>query len=254
MKKSYIVAGIIGIVLIAASIYGLKNGDLTPSTTTEPFTGVAGDPIDIATDFYQSWTDAITATNTDPYAAGLLDTESLSPTVRQKLADAESAFRTDGTDPVVCQTTVPTKMRAKKIYDTAEKFGIMIYDKDSANNPGQTVITLESNGELWRIADIECAQGETAPDTGEFSFDQTGYLLKDSVQPPLDPQYWHLVFEQNGTSGYTAPLFLDATSVCHVGDSDEPCAEAPLNEALHVHVQGTMTESGVEVARIERVE
>ena len=112
-------------------------------------------------------------------------------------------------------------------------------------------MNLISRDGLWEIADINCTSGEEAPDQGEFTFDREGFLLKQSVPPPLDPQFWYLVFEQEGTPGHTAPLLLGDESTCVNDDREGSCSDDMLGEALRAHVQGNLTEAGVDVARIE---
>jgi hypothetical protein len=116
-------------------------------------------------------------------------------------------------------------------------------------SPNVAVVTLGGDTGEWLITDIRCAQGESGPER-EFSFDREGHLLK-SVPPPLNPDYWHLVFEENGINGHTAPLFFDESSTCVALDGTEAtCNTDNFVDATKALVQGEMTESGVEVKRV----
>jgi hypothetical protein len=73
------------------------------------------------------------------------------------------------------------------------------------------------------------------------------------VQPPLDPEYWHLVFSQAGVMGHTVTLFFSDTSLCFIDGKEQVCTDSLLQETMKVQIQGSMTESGVEVARLTDV-
>ena len=220
------------------------------SETAEPFTGVEGNPTDITVDFYKDWTRATNATDTDPVAAGLTAGDLIAPTLRTRL---ETALN-DGADPVICQPVVPESVRTRTIYETEAEVQLMVLARDR-EIPGQTIITLEGQDERWRISDIYCGQGESAPQQGEFSFEQPGYLLKDSVEPPLDPSKWYLVYESGGIMGYTAVLNFNSDSTCVEADGTEVSCDAGfLTEAKHVLVAANMTESGAEVVRVTALE
>jgi hypothetical protein len=69
----------------------------------------------------------------------------------------------------------------------------------------------------------------------------------------LNSEYWHLVFEQNGVMGFTAPLFMGEEAKCNLSGTEESCSAANLAEVMQVRVRGQMTEAGVEVAHLDLV-
>jgi hypothetical protein len=113
------------------------------------------------------------------------------------------------------------------------------------------LVTLEAvNGE-WVISDITCSRGELAPDL-EFTFDREGNLLKQSLQPPLDNEQWHLIYTKDDVAGNAIPLLFAATSVCiQPNGSEQVCEPDQLTEATAVQVQGAMQEAGVLVERMQ---
>jgi hypothetical protein len=252
-NRIYIVIAL-GLVVIVGSLVSLFS---SPSTETMDngfveFKGVKGDPLDITLDFFDAWLMARQSTSTDPYQENLISREGVSVALGEKLLAAETAFRESGFDPVLCQNALPEKFRARVVYEDTTSAQMLIMPKEKEGGV-QSVVSLIAQGELWEISDISCGSGEQAPEMGEFSFDRTGFLLRQSVQPPLDPELWHLVFEQDGVLGYTAPLFFGAGSVCVINGDEESCDTANLAEVMQVAVQGQMTEAGVEVARVELV-
>lgn len=211
--------------------------------------GIEGEPIDITLDFYEKWMTSLTATSTDPFSEDLHNSQEIS----KELSDKLWAFKNDNPetilDPVLCQVALPGGLRSLPVYRQEESAQILVMSSDKTLH-GQAVVSLEKTGKLWRISDITCSSGEEDPNKGEFSFDKEGFLLKN-VPAPLDSQYWHLVFEEDGTLGHTAPLFVDSSSMCKQGDTESACDTNNFEETKRVHVQGQMTESGVEVKKIE---
>jgi len=252
MKTTNLIALGVLVIIVVGAFFFFRESDLPdsyPDAAGEPFTGVEGDPTDIAIDFYRDWQRATIATNTTPYETSLIDEAPLSVALRERLIASEG-----GTDPVICQSVVPGSVRSKSIYlnDTGAQLMILAQQQ---GNAGQTIVTLEGQDGQWRISDISCGAGEAAPNQGEFNFDRTGFLLRESVPDPLDSSTWHLVFEQNGVLGHTAPLFFDGESVCTGTEgADAACDPNELREALEVRVQGNMAETGVKVERLEVME
>jgi len=81
-----------------------------------------------------------------------------------------------------------------------------------------------------------------------------GNLLK-SVPPPYDPNYWHLVYAQNGTLGYVVPLFFSAMSMCtDIRGNESVCDPSQFIEVQKVMLRGDMTELGVEVKQLEFIQ
>lgn len=211
--------------------------------------GMEGDPLDVALGFVEPWLSARQSADTNPFALGLHNSIILSSEMSAKLADYEGKLGEGELDPVLCQTVVPEGLRTLPVFkqESAAKILVMSSDKTAG---GQALVTLSSRNGLWQIDDITCGSAESDPNQGEFTFDKEGQLLKN-VPAPLNSQYWHLVFEEGGVFGHTAPLFLDGGSMCNKDGSDSVCSEGMLQETARVHVQGSMTEAGVQVKRIE---
>ncbi|MEZ4195373.1 MAG: hypothetical protein R3B53_03210 [Candidatus Paceibacterota bacterium] len=253
IRQKAIIASVLGLVIISALLFRLLKDDSVEVVVKES-RGVEGEALDVALDFAQVWLDTRNSTTTDPYKEGLVNSESLSVEVSQKLVEAESNFRDNNFDPVLCQTGLPSGFKAKPIFENESEVQAIIFPKEKDTGV-QTIFTLKSHDNLWEITDISCGTGEQGPELGEFTFEQEGFLLKQSVPPPLDSNHWHLVFEQNGVLGHTAPLFLGEDSKClTTSDNEETCNDSLLAEAMRVVVKGSLTEAGVEVKRVELVE
>lgn len=250
-KNLFIILVLAGIVLFGASIMLFSNLTNVSLTTEEQVGGVEGDPVDIVLDFYSDWIEARTATDTDPYMSGLTESEALSTSIREKLSNGKTEFTENGKDLILCSDTPTLGIRSRTIFKNDDSVQVMIFDKEHTS-PIQRAVTLTGNNGLWQITSIQCSAGEQALEQGEFSFDNVGYLLKDSLPENFDKQNWYLIFEQNDVKGYTAPLFFNEDSVCRLEDGAEiTCANNLFTEAQQVHVQGTMTEAGAEVSRLE---
>lgn len=206
------------------------------------------DPVDVVLFFYQPWLNARISTSTDPYAEGLDKYPILSRELRKRLSKTKGQPEGE-VDPVLCQTSVPTRISSRTLYESEDKSEILILAKDEGLD-GQAVVTLNRLNDGWYIDQIRCAPGEFAPQR-EFSFEKEGYLLK-SVLPPLDPQYWHLVFEENNQLGHVAPLYFSDESVCILSNGDEGvCDTSRFVEATKTTVYGEMNEYGVDVKKLE---
>ncbi len=249
---------IITIVLIVVTVFiigmlfwwfqGKQNNEIVVPSENK---GVQGTAIDVTLDFYESWLSARKSTTTDPYKDNLASSTVLSLAMSKKLIESESAFRTSGFDPVLCQSSFPDGLRSKIIFEQDKKAQVLVFPKGKQSGV-QAAVTLAGQDGFWEIADISCGSAEQAPEQGEFTFERDGYLLKENVPAPLDSQYWHLVFEQEGALGHTVPLFLKATSTCvFEGGAEEACRDDMFTETVQVRVKGDMTEAGVEVKRIE---
>lgn len=209
-------------------------------------------PSDIVLDFYELWLNALHSTGTDPYQSGLATTPILSKKLSDKLVVAQ-AGSPDGVDPVLCQPTVPEKFRVKSIFELETNAQFLVQAARDKELIGQATVNLVKLNDGWYIDDIYCSSGEVAP-VSEFSFEKEGFLLK-SVPPPLDSQYWHLVFEENGKNGHTAPLFFNEESICTYFDGSEGvCDQGKFTDAIAASVKGDMTESGVNVRKLKILE
>lgn len=244
-RQKFIIGGVLGLVVIAVVVGLLVKGRGGLGVAEQAIS--TADVANTVLDFYDPWLAAVHATTTDPYQEGLADTPILSPELRERLA---AVGRGEGAlDPVLCQTKVPEQISARPVYQNDTGAQVLVRSTEKGW-PEQAVVTLVRHNDGWYIGDISCSAGETAP-VREFSFEMEGYLLK-SVVPPLDPQYWHLVFEQNGQQGHVAPLFFGAESMCTTAAGVESvCAPDQFIEPSKAFVRGQLTESGVEVKRLE---
>lgn len=246
---------VIGSIIIIALIAWLFRSPNTaaPTPISEPFSGVVGEPVDIVLDFFGTWSNARQSTSTDPITEKLYDLPEVSPALSAKLLLAEAVYRENGLDPVFCQKETFSSLRAKPVFQNETEAQFLVSPKQ--NEAGTLIlVTLKTNGTLWNIADISCGGGEVGPVAGEYNFDHTGFLLKESILPPLDSDNWHIVFSQNDVLGFTAPIFFSSTSNCTLeGNAEEICAGERLRETMQVRVRGNVTEAGVFVSKLETV-
>ena len=236
-------------VVISLSLKEFKTDtEIKPIEATEIQQVSTDDPIDIVLDFYGDWLDAVQSTSTDPYQLGLVDEPLLSPELRSKLSNP---FEDQLKDPVVCQDPIPEKIRSKRLYELPDEVQIVVFSKEQPL-AGQAIATIRRLNDGWYIEDIECSREFDEP--REFTFEYEGNLLK-SVPPPYDPNYWHLVYSQDGTPGYAVPLFFSTDSQCtDVNRVAAMCDPNQFTETQKVMLRGNMTELGVEVKQLEYIE
>lgn len=245
MKKSILVGvGIVVFVIAVAAFWFWKNND-------EPKKVKVLDPLDVTIEFYNEWLNALQSTTTNPFTVGLIDSPILSGEVRNDIQQ-KNQNRIDGdTYPLICQPKVPSRMGGKTIFANETEAQIMMMARGEEEKSGHlSIATLKLVENKWQIVKVECTQGEVAP-FSEFSFEKRGFLLK-SVQPPLNPEFWHLVYEENGQLGYTVPLIFDGESLCtSLAGEESVCNPEQFIEASKVFVQSDMTESGAQVKRMK---
>lgn len=230
-----ILVGILALAGIALAVVALNAQEVSTD-----------DPVDIVFDFYRPWLDASHATTTDPYQEGLAAWPLLGKELRAKIRAAQGA---GGLDPVLCQTTLPEDFALRIVHQTEALSEILVTARRSTSTE-QAIVTLLAKGKGWYIDDIRCSPGEIGPER-EFSFDTQGSLLKN-VPEPLNAEYWHLVFAENGREGHHAPLFFGEESVCVAADGTTgTCDPSTFVEASKARVIGQMTDLGVNVTRIE---
>lgn len=240
-------AGII--VLIGIVAWQIMGGG---KFSSERWTGVEGEPINITLDFYEAWLAARGVGDNEPFTRGLLNYEQISPELREKLATFDGKLGEEEQDPVLCQSSVPAGLRTLPVYVQEESAQILVMSTTKGQS-GQAVVSLASKNNLWRITDITCGNAESGPQ-GEFSFEKSGFLLKQ-VPEPLDSNYWHLVFQEAGVLGHAVPLFMNNETVCVLKDgSTTTCSDNVLKETEPARVFGELGETGVQVKRIELVE
>lgn len=245
--KKIIVLGLIILVAVMVFLTLQKNGGI--SKTDDAVGAIpTTDPLDGLLDFYNEWLGARQATNTDPVAAGLVDSPIFTPRMKEAL---QTALAEGGDmDPVLCQTVVPEKVGAKTIGQKDASVKMLVIARGE-KLPGQAMVSLVPQNGMWAIDDIECIYGEQAPEMGEFSFEREGQLLH-SVPPPLDSNYWYLVYESDGIMGYTAKLIFDEESVCtDTNGVTSTCDTNTFKETAPAFVQGEMGEAGLMVKHVE---
>lgn len=245
MKKILIVLALLAAVGAVVFFAGQNKSNITE----EDSAGVAGDPIDAVLEYYKVYLAAEQNGASSPEQEGLFDHPIISNAVRAYIEE----HKDDGIDPVLCQSVTPQKIRSKTLFQQDGQAQVQVLGRldEGDKSSEQAVVTLEVANETWRITKIECLQGESAPER-EFTFDQEGYLLK-SVPEPLDSNYWHLVFEQQGTKGHTVPLFTNVAECTGFDGSTGPCDMNTVDEATRAHIKGQMTEAGVDVQFIELI-
>ncbi len=249
--KILIVGGVVAILLIGGILYNLL---FVSKKTTDPVLAEQAtstdEPIDIALDFYASWLDAVKSTSTNPYQSNLDTNPLLSKNLSAALTRAKDR-PTSEKDPVICQTVIPDRVGGKVLVSLADTTQVIVKSRDKLVTD-QTIITLNRLNDGWFIDNISCSSGEVAPIT-EFSFDKEGFLLK-SVPPPLDPNFWYIIFEENNQQGHHVPLNFTSESTCiEIDGTSAPCDTSKFYDAQKVHVYGEMSESGATVKRLESI-
>jgi hypothetical protein len=251
-NKKYIAiaAVVVAIVIIVITTIQLKG--ITNSNPEEtPVVQIPqDDAFDVTTEFYNQWLDETLSTTTDPYQSGLINSTRLSNDVRTMIQDKQTNKIEGEVDAVFCQLVVPERVAGKEVFKNDTSAQIIMFARGfEIKSPYQSVVTLDAIDGNWQITKIECVQGEVAPER-EYDFERTGYLLK-SVQPPLNPEYWHLVYEENGKPGHALPLFFDAESICvAVGGADAVCDTSKFVEPAKVLLQADMLDNGADVRRV----
>ena len=239
MKKKNVI--ILGAIIVVIAILSLMTG---PKQEVSKY-----DPVDIVFDFYSSWLEAKQSETTNPYSENLLKDPLLGKELLLKLEEAQKDIE-NKTDPVLCQETSDIKLSTRIISTGEEKTQILVMARDKTLT-GQSVVTLNKINDGWYIYDIECFPGEFDVDR-EFTFEQEGSLLKQSVPTPLNPENWHIVFNQFEQDGHLAPLLFDSESICiDIEGEESVCDSDQFNEGEKVSVKAQMTEGGAEVSRME---
>ncbi|MAZ29842.1 hypothetical protein CL655_01000 [bacterium] len=229
--------------IILVIVFGRGGEVLQPTQPAGEQTPPAVDPIDVVLDFYNPWLDARLSTTTNPYDAGLAESSVLGTAAQLYLADN----RESEVEPVLCQTVLPERVGAKPLFQQDFSAQVQVLSRGlPEKSPNYAVVSLTAVDGEWQISEIMCQSGESAPER-EFSFEQTGQLLK-SVPAPYNSEYWHLVFLTPGQPAGVVPLFFSAESTCVSADEIETtCNPEQFAETTKVTVQGQMTEAGAEV-------
>lgn len=244
MSKKVLALVALGVVILIAVITALVLSwdDLFPGKQVVS----EKEPIDVTLDFFDPWLSAARATSTDPYTEKLHRAPILSKELRKKL---KSTNKETVPDPVTCQSVPPPSFSSRPIFQTETEAQVLVMSTQK-EFPEQAVVTLRAQDGGWYIYDITCSGGEFAPER-EFDFDREGFLLK-SVPPPYNPENWHIVFEENGQFGHAAPLFFSEESSCiGLDGASAVCNPEQFREATKVLVQGSMSEWGVQVKKLQ---
>ncbi len=251
-NKNFVIIGLVVAVLVIVGIFyavSKKDGQTDQNVYNQEVS--TADPVDIVLDFYNPWLDAVRSTSTDPYTVGFATEKLLSEELRARLLGTVGHAETE-IDPVLCQTTTPTQITGRIVSQQENETRVLVMAKEKELT-AQSVFTLKRHNDGWFIDSILCAPGEFEIPR-EFSFESEGFLLKN-VPPPLNAEYWHIVFEQNGEQGHAVPLLFDAESSCISTDKTATvCVPEQFTEAVKIHVYGQALESGVTVKRLEFIQ
>ena len=247
---------VVGVVIVAVLMGAWFM--FAPSATNKSGENTSSAPernaVDVVNEFYGAWLEAVQSTDTDPYQAGLSTDVLLSDSVRTYLVTAQQEEGGLNRDPVLCVSSVPPRVGARSIFISDTSAEVQVLGRGSEEKTSEyAVVSLTAVDGMWQISDIACMSGETAPEQ-EFAFDREGFLLK-GVPPQMDPDFWYLVYEENGKDGHIAPLAFDTDSVCISPDgSERVCDPSQFVNPSPARVQGGMTESGAVVQRIQMLE
>lgn len=251
MKKPIIAAAII-IVLAIASWLAIKQYQSTQGGgLTIKETKALADPRKVTSSFYNEWVSTVRSTTTDPYTAGLLNKDVISPELRTDIEQKHTAMKKDDQDPVTCQVKSPKRVTTKLVYATSTDAQVLVFFQTATEKlPVQAMATLKLVESGWQIQKINCSNGDIAP-VAEFDFEQTGSLLKESAQAPLDPKNIYLVYKQENQPDSTVQLFFNTTSLCIAKDKTQKvCVPAQLTEGTNVLIQAGVTEEGAVVKKL----
>jgi hypothetical protein len=238
-KKFFFVVILIILIITTAVFYLIKNSNMEQQVSAE-------EPVDIVLNFYEEWQVAYDNKESDSeYIKSLSSASILGNDLRNKFSEID--ILTSEIDPVLCQNTNPKRVSASLLYEIEDSAEVAIFPRGEGMD-GQSVFKLSKYNNGWYISDISCAREELISDR-EFSFEKEGHILKD-VPEPWDANYWHIVYRENGEVGKMAPLFFDENSIC-IDDVESVCDSSTFVEVKKVKVFGEMTESGVDVKRLE---
>lgn len=201
------------------------------------------EPLDVTLNFYNEWL-STKKTNVDSLPKLLAITTALDADFAIKLQVENPSFVS--VDPVLCMKVTPDKIGAKRIYELADTAEYMVLGRSGVSTQESALVFLTKKSDVWQISRITCSTGETAP-VSEFTFEKDGFILKD-VPAPLDSNFWHLVFVEDGQPGHTVPLLFDQSSSCTYKDGTvSVCDTSRFAPAQGATLKGDALESGVNV-------
>lgn len=248
-KQIALALGVIvtGILLVVVWQFFASDSASSPAAENAQMVPV-DDPIDVTLELYDPWLAGLLSTTTEFNKEELLNAAPLTSELRATLL--ERIAQTDvAVDPIICQANLPERIGAKSIFTNDTEAQVIVVARGQ-KVPEQALVTLQAIDGKWVLSDVFCSQGEVAPER-EFTFEQAGNILKQSLQPPLDPAQWHLIYTKDTVAGYAIPLLFTAESMCIATDGvEQVCNPDQLAEATAVFIQGEMQEAGVRVQRM----
>lgn len=246
-KRQFIIYGVFLVALLAVCAALWYS---TTMTIKNEDTRKLPDALDIAFDFYNAWLDEAKANGGKMKTDSILfSSTALEKGIRDSLLEKLNKGN-DGVDPALCQITAPDNIKMKFVSEMPTEVEVMVISEYATGTPtGFALVNMKVVDRTWVISNISCSKGDVLEDR-EFSFSNKGQLLKN-VPAPFDNTQWHLVFSEDGTPGHVAPLLFTASSTCRTNNTDAVCDVNALKEAAYAKVDGTMTETGVEVTKME---
>jgi hypothetical protein len=244
MNKTYIWI-IVGILILCGLGYLLLQSTVLQFRNTPK---VTEDPLGVTEAFFSDWLVARQSTTTDPYQGGLLNSDVITSSVRDYLTAKQTDLQ-NGVDPLLCVTTLPPKIGVKPIYEASTTAQILVVPRQQASRTAEmAVVDLNLIDYAWKITNIACSNGETAPAT-EFSFAESGYLKK-GLEAPFDSTKWHIIFTQNASETTAVPLLFTATSSCTRNNETVTCVPDTLPDTARITVKGSLLEEGAVVSSL----
>jgi hypothetical protein len=239
------------LVIIIVSFVGWKLLSTGSEDRQEESSGpskIVDDPIDATVELYNPWLAALQSTSTGPNKSEIINNAPLTADLRARLINLINESET--IDPILCQLELPERIGVKSIYKDETGAQVVVVARGT-RVPQQALVTLELINNGWLLTNIECSDGEIAPER-EFSFVNEGFLLRTSLQPPLDSSKWHLIYSKDDVPGHAIPLLFDESSMCILADGGESvCSTESLTEASKASLKGAMQEAGVLIKRLE---
>lgn len=249
-KQIALVLGVVvaGILSVVAWQFFMADPS-TSQPTDEVQSAPVEDPLDVTMDLYGPWLAGLQSTTTTFNKEELLTMAPVTPELRAELL--QRIAQTDAViDPILCQVKQPERIGVKSIFTNDTEAQVIVVARGE-RVPEQALVTLRVAAGEWVISDISCSQGEVAP-VLEYTFEQEGNLLKQSLQPPFNADQWHLIYTKDSVAGNVIPLLFTAESICIATDGSEAvCIPDQFLEATAVYIQGEMQEAGVRVQRMD---
>jgi len=248
-KQTVLIVGVIVAAIIALIGWQiLSSGSLVGTAIDEAQVAPVDDPMDVTMELYDPWLDGVQATSTEFNRSELLAAAPLTADLRDRLLQETQTQSV--LDPVLCQIEIPERIGTKSVFTNDFEAQVLVIARGT-KVPEQALVSLSAVDGKWVISDIACSRGELAPEV-EFTFEREGNLLKQSLQPPLNNEQWHLIYTRDGVAGNAIPVLFDANSTCVMTDgSEQVCVPDQLTEATAVLLQGAMQEAGVLVERMQ---